>query len=390
VADRPDVRILHIGTDSPFLQFAAEAFEAVAPGANRYIVVTPAGGPALHRPASGDIVTVPNSARGVLSLLRQGADADLIVAHAMTVHAAAVFARAGRRAATVWSGWGYDYYGDDPGDGEGLYGPLTRELLDRLAASRPAASPIRSRVLAPWHSFSRRLVARAARRADFFSAPVPTDEPVFRRRYPQFHGRYAQLSYASLESSFDTHESAAQAGTGILIGNSATPSNNHLEAFDLLAGRDLGGRRVIVPLSYGDAAYREAVLDRGAEALGAAFLPLVDRLPLDEYNALVAGCDVVIMNTRRQQAVGNIGTALQSGAQVVLDEANPVYTFLRRQGAAVRSTAELSSPGAPFGGRLAAEQLAGNQEIVRSFWGEQRVRSNVSALLELARERNSR
>ncbi|MFF1635243.1 TDP-N-acetylfucosamine:lipid II N-acetylfucosaminyltransferase [Leifsonia sp. NPDC058248] len=375
-ARRP-LKIVHIGPDSQFLQFAANVFESVAPGANEYLVVGSSDDETLRHPiARGAVHVVSPSRRGVVALLARRRECDLIVAHSMTPHAAAAFARARPQTVTVWSGFGFDYYGNHE-----LLGPQTRELAAGLAQTEAATRvPLRRAFGSAWYLFARRLTRRAAARADYFSAPVPTDEPVFRSQFPQFHGQYSQLNYASLEETFATVGADREKGGGVLVGNSATPSNNHLEAFELLAGRDLGGRRIIVPLNYGDPTYRDAIAERGTQLFGAAFLPLIERMPLDEYNELVAGCDIVIMNQRRQQGLGNIGTALYAGATIFLDDANPVYEFLRQAGASVRSTSELRSAG-PLPPPLSDDELAANHRFLESFWGAERVRENVAALI---------
>ena len=376
------MRILHIGPDTQFVQFAAVAFESVAPGANEYIVIGRSGQGTIDYPVpGGPMHVVSPDARGVAAAFARYREHDLVVAHSMTLHAAAVFTRAHKKTVTVWSGWGYDYYSNDPSESEDLFGPQTRELVERLARSGASRPPVLRRTAgALWGSFARFLTRRAAARSDYFSAPVPTDEPVFRSRFPQFHGGYCQLNYANLADTFASIGENSQRRGGILIGNSATPTNNHLEAFELLAGRDLEGRQVIVPLNYGDPAYRDAVVEHGTELFGSAFVPVVDRMPLEEYNALVAGCDVVIVNTRRQQALGNIGTALYTGANVILDEANPVYGFLRSGGATVRTTAELRAGDSLFR-PLEEDELAANRAFLESFWGADQVTRNVADLI---------
>lgn len=379
---RRPLKVLHIGPDSRFLQFAANLFEAVAPGANEYVITGVSDQAAMHYPIPyGTVHVVAPSRKGVLAMLTRRSECDLIVAHSMTSYAAAAFARASKQTVTVWSGWGYDYYATDTGESRELLGPQTRELADRLRPPQTARlSLLRHPGRAAWEGWMRGLIRKAAARADYFSAPVPTDEPVFRSRFPKFRGQYSQLNYANLEETFATAHTAGQERAGVLVGNSATPSNNHLEAFDLLADRDLGGRRIIVPLSYGDAAYRHAIIERGRRLFRNAFVPLIEPMPLNEYNELVASCDIVIMNQRRQQALGNIGTALYAGATVFLDEANPVYAFLYEKGAMVRPTSELRSAGT-MARPLSENELEANHSFLVSFWGSDQVRENVAALL---------
>ena len=72
-------------------------------------------------------------------------------------------------------------------------------------------------------------------------------------------------------------------GKHIQLGNSATPTNNHIEAIDWLAQMELGARRVIVPLSYGSDEYRDMVCAYGKKRLGDTFQPVTDFMPFDEY-----------------------------------------------------------------------------------------------------------
>ena len=154
----------------------------------------------------------------------------------------------------------------------------------------------------------------------------------------------------------------------------------------MLAKHDLGSRKIIVPLSYGDPFYRKNLITRGKEILGDAFMPLVDFLPLDQYCSIVASCNVVVMNHLRQQALGNIGAALYQGAHVFLDPINPVYQFFKEKGAFVHSTQDLVSNYLPLTG-LPDDQVAKNRSVLEGFWGHEQIRANVEALLAKVRVR---
>lgn len=379
-AGRP--RIVHIGSDSQFLQFAAKSFESVAPGANEYIVLTDSDPAQLRFPIpEGTVQVVSPYPRGLLKIGLGLGRCDMIIAHSMTAHAALAFVLARKRVATVWSGWGFDYYGSDKSPNDGLLGDATRSLSQTLARREVVGQrPLNRAVDSLWNPFARMLIRRAAARANYFSAPVPTDEQVFRNRFPRFQGKYRQLSYASVNDTFALGGAPNGDFEGILIGNSASLANNHLEAFEMLSRVGIGNRKVVVPLSYGDLAYRDVLLACGRELFGDAFRPLVQPLPLDEYATLVANCDIVIMNHKRQQALGNIGAALYHGAHVFFDPVNPAFTFLRSRGAAVYSVAQLQRNGIPAR-RATAEEVTNNRRVLESFWGTDQVRRNVERLL---------
>lgn len=275
----------------------------------------------------------------------------------------------------MWGGWGYDYYGDDRSPDTGLTSHATKALIADVALAYPRPSMMKS--------LANRMVAYgqkcAATRTDYFSAPIPSDFDVFRRRFNNFSGEYVQLNYGNVSETF-AQSDVVGVGSNILVGNSASPTNNHIDVFFILARHDLGTRKVIVPLSYGDPVYRENLIARGKEILGDSFVPIVDFLPFDKYRSIVASCNVVVMNHLRQQALGNIGAALYQGAHVYLDTVNPVYKFFKQKGAFVRTIHDLASDSLPLMGSP-IDEVAKNRAVLEEFWGHEQIRANVDALL---------
>ena len=137
-------------------------------------------------------------------------------------------------------------------------------------------------------------------------------------------------------------DATPEVGRDVLVGNSATATNNHLEVFELLARTPAANdRRIIVPLSYGDTCYRDAVLERGRTLFGERFVPLVDYVAPDVYRALLQSAGHVFLGHVRQQAVGNVCIMLLKGARLYVNTQNPVYTWLEDLGvdvAALRPT----------------------------------------------------
>src|SRR5690606_8564482 len=118
---------------------------------------------------------------------------------------------------------------------------------------------------------------------------------------------------------------------------SAFYTNNHLEAFELLKNIDLGKKKIICPLSYGNRNYAKKIADKGKKRWKDNFVPLFKLMPLHEYNEYLRLCGIVIMNNYRQQAVGNILTMIWMGAKVFLNEETSLYKYLKRIGVFVFS-----------------------------------------------------
>lgn len=117
-------------------------------------------------------------------------------------------------------------------------------------------------------------------------------------------------------------------GDDIMIGNSASATNNHEMVIDLLSRLDTRGRRIVVPLSYsGRPEYVEAVAARGHDVWGDRFVPLLEFLPLEDYNRQQRATSVALFGNLRQEAIGNILISLYLGAKVFLPQSNPVYAW---------------------------------------------------------------
>jgi hypothetical protein len=151
--------------------------------------------------------------------------------------------------------------------------------------------------------------------------------------------------------------------------------------FALLARLPLAGRRVVVPLSYGDAVYRDAVIALGRRLFGDRFVPIVEYMPLERYNAVLADCSIAVMGHRRQQGLGNIGTMMLMGARVFIDPASTAYRHFVSRGAVVSPLADLAAGDPTALAPLTADEQAVNREVLDRVWGSDTVRRNVHALV---------
>jgi dTDP-N-acetylfucosamine:lipid II N-acetylfucosaminyltransferase len=357
------------------MAFISEVFESVAPGSNEYVIEALSDSRSERFPIRvGQVHRVPAGLRGLARVRSKVRYSDIVIAHSMGVQGAVGLAWARPGALRVWSGWGGDYYGSDVSRDSGLLGSSTLELSSSLSASL-------ARTLGAAKGRIRGAIRReAAKRTDYFSSPIPEDYVVFRRRFPEFRGGYSQLNYASVEDTFALGPGKVT-GDNILVGNSSSFANNHLEVFELLTRQDTSGRKIVVPLSYGDSrSYGSAVLERGRKLFGPDFTPLIDFIPSDQYADLIASCSVVIMGHKRQQALGNVGAALYQGAHVYLDPGSPILEFLRARGAIVQTTTELDAGPLPHG-PVPDEALAVNRQMLGAFWARDQVHANVLALI---------
>lgn len=128
----------------------------------------------------------------------------------------------------------------------------------------------------------------------------------------------------------------------ILVGNSATRSNRHIETFELLAKYADKSIEIILPLSYGDEEYARSVSDYARMLFGEKVIVIEEFLDIDKYTELLSTIDVGIFNTDRQQALGNIRVLLRFGAKVFLSDDSGMIPFFSEEGYCVHSVSEIS------------------------------------------------
>jgi len=390
------IKILHLIIDSRFFDFTYKVLQEVEGVENRYVALVGEhvrqfnhiGNIPLWRVAGAEYAGTPQVTEDLEWC-------NVLVVHWWHTAAASVVAKAPDSVVVVWSGWGGDYYDLLPGGEVSLYGDRTKELfqqmqLQQMQGTRKEAIRKGLRRLkkvikcALWRANNQAVADKSLliERVDYFSAPIPDDYQLLKNALgTKFRAEYVQLNYASVEETFK-HTEGGYSGNDILLGNSATETNNHLEVLDMLSTIDIGDRKVIVPLSYGTQSYGDEIEKFGRRLLGKKFVPIRNLMPLEQYNLLITNCSIAIMNHRRQQAIGNIGTMLYHGAKIFLDEKSVVYKFLKRKGAYVFSVREIAECGSAAFIPLSNSEKERNIEVINQVWGHDTVIDNVHKFVD--------
>nr|WP_298898262.1 TDP-N-acetylfucosamine:lipid II N-acetylfucosaminyltransferase [uncultured Altererythrobacter sp.] len=280
---------------------------------------------------------------------------------------------AGKR--IVWIGWGYDYYSLL---GQDYNASLVLEKTSRIdfPTRRQVAKNDVKAILNKLGLWGRERKVSNLSRIDYFSPVLDIEYDLIRQHVP-IRAAYLHWNYATAEEDLAPSGSVLENGKNILAGNSSSATNNHVELFEAIRDQvDLSSRKVVTPLSYGDARYRERVIEIGQRILGDNFHPLADFMPKEEYLETIRSCGFVIMNHLRQQAVGNICSAMLMGAKVYLNPRNPLMGWFQKRGAIVGSIASLDMT------PLTKQEELINRELVYEHWGRERQRRKTKNLID--------
>lgn len=144
--------------------------------------------------------------------------------------------------------------------------------------------------------------------------------------YPQCRAEHRAGFYdlnADLGVSLPNVERNAQQPLKLLLGNSATSTNNHLDAFQQL--QSIPNLHIYCPLSYGDSAYRDFIITQGKALFQDRFNPIMHFMSRSEYLTFLNSMDMVMMYHNRSQAFGNLISALSLGKLVLIKTQNSLH-----------------------------------------------------------------
>lgn len=375
------MKVLHLVQDEKFIDFFARSIDISDCISHRYIVYKPNLEKALRHIRKVNPFRQVDDGYFPSELMNEDlANCDVLVIHFLTTQGAIMINAAPAKVKVVWSGWGADYYHLLPGGEKGLLGPETHRVARELDLKRAKTNPLLHArlILRPIRRFyvHHTLLMPAIRRVDLFSSPIPEDYVLIKNHLSdRFFASYIQLNYGSVADTFALGNEVVEK-KNILVGNSATLTNNHIEVFKMLANYDLADRKIIVPLSYGDADYRNIIVYYGQKIFGSKFQPIIDFMPLDDYNKLISTCSCAIMNNYRQQALGNIGAMLYGGSKLFLNSKNITSEFFTRRGAHISDVEELVLGGEDVFSELSTPQKNKNIKVLEEFWGELKIAEN--------------
>jgi len=135
----------------------------------------------------------------------------------------------------------------------------------------------------------------------------------------------------------------------ILLGNSATATNNHIEVISWVSQHKTNFNVCHIPLSYGDSTIQLSVAKHATKKLPTQAHILRGFMAKKDYFAMLESTEYVIMNHCRQQALGNVLWGLATGRTIYLNHAGPIFKACIYHGLHIKSTASLEhTPPSPI------------------------------------------
>lgn len=344
---------LHLVDDEKVINRMIASFEEALPGRNIYICFKKKGDLVHVNPLNPNLYLYESEGDFDASLLR---NVSRVVFHFLSLEKINFFKQyIKHRVLTYWIAWGGDLY-------NGLLAPRGFSIYyEKKFLGKRGQLMLQLGKLGIFSLKSARILDFIKNSIDFI---ISSDYPLMIKYLKPYitAKRLTGFFYYPIDQVLGSLVDEKSCGENIIIGNSASLSNNHLYAFNFLSNINLGQRKIIVPLNYnGDDRYKKHVIDVGLKMFKSEFSPLRNFLPLVEYNKLFLSSGYCIYANWRQEAMGNILIALYLGCKVFLSNKSPLLMRFKEMGVNVFEL-ELIDENSFV--RLSAEEIEHNRKIL--------------------------
>lgn len=334
-----EFQIVHICEDEKFINSAVEQFEHCFPRQNTFFVLPVSSDENFKHVKSQDFIhkTTPEKLISVSSTLPNNA---IVVLHSLSPRFYDFVLQLPKNIKIIWFCFGFEVYNDSNYFKNDLL--LDKLTKQKFPETKKTAKDKFIEAARPYYRFVKPSLPlspkeykhKVMQRIDFLGCSFQEE---FRQvcKLIKQKKQFFHFWYYPLELIIDVQKPILYPKTKMIIGNSGFKSGNHLDVFDAIKSYSFDALEVVVPLNYGQPDYIQEILVEGKKDFKETFKPLLDFMPLVEYNTILESVGVAIFNNKRQQAVGNTIALLWFGAKVFLSHKNPFYHYLKRIGVLV-------------------------------------------------------
>lgn len=392
--------MIHVFDDDKFIDVAIRLIEYVKPNESRYFVVKNNESPFQYvKSDKVEKISLKNEDELIRFADFISSNCEVLFLHALNEYKQKLALLVSKKIIKVWFVWGYDLYNKWPLLRRKIYEAETQNGLnvaEDTLKKKLTVNDFSFYLFKKLNIFQKILPKRvihglknkyetefwkAIQSIDIVVPVIPNEVNYVKKINPNV--LYAPFTYGSIEDLLgDKIGLNVLNGKNVLIGNSADPSNNHLDIFSKLSKIHLGNRKVFVPLSYGgNEFYKSLVIKKGQELFGDNFVPLINFMALEKYNEILLSCGTLIFNHVRQQGVGNIIIMGYLGAKIYLNPKSPVYGYYKDLGMHINSLKKLDSEKNLY--PLTKKEVLNNKKIFFDLYSKESVLKKVQKMFEV-------
>lgn len=325
-----EIVILHVFDDEKFFDGVSNFFDALNNVHNKYYFYSPDKNYQFKYIKSVDKITIINDYRKYCNLFSDK-EIDIIYFQSLYANRYNLFNYISKDKKVIWWCFGAEIYtslkGLKPLVNIELYKPLTKTHKTKHT---PINKRIKEFIKSTLGFYYKKQQEEVINRIDYFSPVLPIEYELMTQN-PKFRAKPFMLNigpgnYKPKDFHYNTQPN------NILIGNSSTYTNNHLDIFEILNKINLENfRKYIIPISYGlDYNNTKHILKAAISKEHTIWIE--DFIPLKEYTEYFNSITHAIFGHIRQQAMGNINFCFERGIKIYLYSDSIMYKQLKDLG----------------------------------------------------------
>lgn len=337
------IRILHIIKDDKFFDNVIKTFESDERLENRSVLIVKTHFYEFRLIKQTEKVELLWNKDMVRDCL-QSSNYDAIFFHSLSADKYKIFRYIPKDKIVIWWCWGFEVYSRQHGMSQlipiELYKPKTENILNEIGKKKQSflKELIKRIVLRPYYEHLRKKVIE---RIDFFKPVIPLEYQLM-KNVKGFHAKEFYFPRRPHAHHINVEHTLPEDG-GILIGNSTSPNNNHLDVWEDIQPYLGEHRLIIMPLNYNsDKVYADKIADMITSDKH-QIEKIRSFMPREEYWKLIGNCSYAVFGAIRQHAMGNINHCLRQGIKVFLYRNSLVYRYLKAYGYVVYAIEDIES-----------------------------------------------
>ncbi len=217
---------------------------------------------------------------------------------------------------------------------------------------------------------------KAIRDVDCICTILDTEIELYKKKFGPTK-EYLTFSYGDFTKFILNDEVRFEKNRNVIFGNSATVTNNHLDAIKYIRDSNSVGK-IIIPLSYGDKIYAKLLMGKLLNIFNDKLEFLTDYIEKKKYNKIISKAGFFIFNNYRQQGLGNAITAIHSGAKVFFSEKSPVYRYFKNNNLHVYKISDFPSESKHL---LEDDKARINRELIEKLFSESTVSEKIKHIV---------
>lgn len=266
-------------------------------------------------------------------------DIDYIIAHYLTLEMIDFIGYVPPRIHVSWEIYGYDLYNQFLAP-QGYILQYVDDMYYRTFLSRIAyklslynvAYFVRYGKLTQFPFVRKKYFKRISNRLNSVSGSK-CNAMILQQYAGRTYGFYQTFCYSLKETLGNLYKIDFFESQNVLIGNSASLTNNHLYVLNFIKEFDLGNSHIVMPLSYGGyGRYKRDIIKQYSRAFSNKCEFITNYMPLNEYNSIFLGLKTIVVASWREESFGTIIMGLYLGIKVYMSKKSPVYVSLMEEG----------------------------------------------------------